>query len=418
MQLLEGKSLHEREADFGDEIFAMHGNVQGTHMTSHSTRSLFLVAVGHLSIELCSQFLPVLYPVLMPILGLSYAQVGIIALVAGVGTSLAQPLFGYWSDLGDPRLITVLSVAWIGLLMGMVGLTGGYASLVLVVGLGVLGSAAFHPAAVTIASACGGTRRGVATSVFSLGGTLGTALSPLWFTAGLDRLGLRGTLLLIPVALLVSLVLQLRLGRMACPGDEHSTAGSEPTKKGALAGLVLIVLAVMFLSWFQISFRTYLPAWVESRGRSLAAAGQMMFVFSIALGLGSLVGGALSDRLGRWQLFALCMGFLGPAGWLFLSASGPLEVALIGVMGILIGATFPVSIVLAQETWPSRVGVASGLVMGLGWVPGGIGASITGLVADRVSLAVGLRTLSLPALLGAACVLAYALVQHRCRPDP
>jgi FSR family fosmidomycin resistance protein-like MFS transporter len=382
-------------------------------MTLHGTRSLFLVALGHLAIELCSQFLPVLYPVLIVTLGLSYTQVGIIALVAGLGTSLVQPLFGYLSDLWNPRLITVLSVAWIGLVMGLVGFAGGYASLTLLVGLGVLGSAAFHPAAVTIASACGGTRRGVATSVFSVGGTLGTALSPLWIAVGLERLGMRGTLLLIPVALLVSLVLQWQLSRFVCPREGQPVAGRSPLRGRALASLILIVLAVMFLAWVQISFRTYLPTWVESQGGSLAAAGQLMFAFSIALGVGSLAGGALSDRLGRWQLFALCLALLGPVEWLFLSASGPLQAVWVGVMGVLIGATFPMSIVLAQETWPSGVGIASGLVMGLGWVPGGIGASITGLVADRVSLAAGMRSLAWPALLGAVCVLAYAAVQRR-----
>jgi FSR family fosmidomycin resistance protein-like MFS transporter len=222
-------------------------------------------------------------------------------------------------------------------------------------------------------------------------------------------------LFLIPVALLVSLVLQFQLGQVARPEADRSAAGRSPLRGRALAGLVLIVLAVMFLAWFQISFRTYLPTWIESRGQSLAVAGRMMFVFSIALGVGSLVGGALSDRLGRWQLFALCLVLLGPVEWLFLSASGTLQAVWVGVMGVLIGATFPMSIVLAQDIWPGGVGTASGLVMGLGWVPGGIGASITGLVADRVSLAAGLRLLALPVFLGAACILAYAIVR---REDP
>ena len=124
------------------------------------TRPLVFVALGHLAVELCSQFLPVLYPVLIATLGLSYTQVGVIAMVAGVGTSLIQPLFGYLSDRWDPRLLVVLSVAWTGLLMGLLGLTGGYVSLTVLVGLGVLGSAAFHPSAMTITSTCGGERRG------------------------------------------------------------------------------------------------------------------------------------------------------------------------------------------------------------------------------------------------------------------
>jgi hypothetical protein len=57
--------------------------------------------------------------------------------------------------------------------------------------------------------------------------------------------------------------------------------------------------------------------------------------------------------------------------------------------------------------------------MGLGWVPGGLGTSLTGMLADRYSLTAAMYTLVLPAVLGTACVLAYALVQRLRRvPKP
>ena len=381
-------------------------------MRSFRTRSLFFVALGHLSIELCSQFLPVLYPVLIDTLSLNYTQVGIIALVAGVGTSLVQPFFGYLSDRWNPRMMVVLSVAWTGLLMGLMGLVGGYAPLVLMVGLGVLGSGAFHPAAVSIASTSGGERRGAATSVFSLGGTIGTALSPLWITLGLERMGMRGTLLLIPVALLSSALIYWQTGHLTRSGEGVANASTERVGRRTIASLVWIVLAVMFLAWFQWSFRTYLPTWLEERGWSLAGAGRMMFVLSIGLGVGTLLGGALSDRLGRWQLLAVCLTLLGPVTWVLLQVPAAWLTPAVVLLGVLVGATFPISIVMAQETWPSGVGTASGLVMGLGWVPGGIGASLTGVIADRYSLTTALRLLVVPAALSAACILAYGLVRR------
>lgn len=373
-----------------------------------STYSLFLVALGHLAVELCSQFLPVVYPTLVSTLGLTYTQVGTIALVAGVGTSLAQPLFGYLSDRWSPRWVSALGVAWIGLVMGTVGLTGNYVLLTLIVGLGVLGSAAFHPPAATIASACGGTRRGTAVSIFSVGGSIGSALSPLWVTMGIGWLGVRGTLLLIPVALLVSALLHRQLAQVACTASSQPVSTGSAGRRGTVARMTLILMAVMSLAWFQGTFKTYLPIWIESQGQPVAAGGQMLFVLLASLGVGSLAGGSLSDRLGRWQLYALCLALLAPAAWFFLGASGAFQWLLVGAIGVLVGATFPLSIVLAQETWPGKVGVASGLVMGLGWLPGGIGPSITGIVADRVSLAAGLHTLILPAVLGTICILAYA----------
>ena len=377
-----------------------------------STRALFLAALGHLAIELCASYLPMLYPLLIESLGLSLARVGVIAMVAGIGQSLAQPIFGYLSDRWGPYWIGALSVAWIGLFMGLAGVAGSYPLLTLMVGLGTLGSAAFHPAGATIVSASSKKRRGAAVSVFSVGGSIGAALSPLWVAVGVERWGTPGTLVLIPVAFLVSALLRWQLGRGMSSEKAHSQGRRSPMKRRTAISLALIVMAVMCLAWFKVAFTTYLPIWLQSQGRSLAITGRVFSVHLLFMGLGSLVSGPLSDRLGRWQLYVLSLVLLGPAGWLFLGASAPMQVVLSGVIGALVGATFPVSIAIAQEAWPSAVGIASGLVMGLGWFPGGIGASFTGLVADRWSLEAGLRMLVLPTVLGAACILAYAAVQR------
>ena len=384
-------------------------------MISRPTRSLFLIALGHLVIELSSQFMPVLYPVLMGALSLNYTQIGVISLVHGLGVTLVQPFFGYLSDRWDRRLMVVLSVAWLGAGMGLVGLTHSYWALIVVDGLAVLGSAAFHPSAMNVVSSCGKKRRGAATSVFSVGGALGSALSPLLITWGVARFDLQSTLLVIPPALLSAGLIYWLLGRQQEGADRAAERRQTPIARQTVVSLVLIVLAVMFLSWFQWSFRTYLPTWLRERGLDLSAAGRFMFVFTIAISAGTLLGGYLSDRFGRWPLLAACLVLIGPSLWLFLSLSGIAQWALVVLLGILIGATFPISIVMAQDAWPAGVGTASGLVMGLGWVPGGLGSSLTGILADRYGLTVALRTLLLPALLSVVTILAYAAAQRASR---
>ena len=183
-------------------------------------------------------------------------------------------------------------------------------------------------------------------------------------------------------------------------------------ENGVLLGLILIVMAVMARTWFQITLVTYLPQWLKSQGSTLAFGGQMLSVMLVSIGVGSLTGGTLSDYIGRWQVLALSLVLLAPAHWLFMLTSGPWQMALAGVMGVLLGASFPVGLVMAQDAWPQRVGVAAALVMGLGWATGGIGASVTGFLADRFSLTVGLRSLVLAPLVGVGCVLAYAVLQR------
>lgn len=383
-----------------------------TRIATRLPRAIFLMALAHLTIELCNNFLPVVYPLFIKKLDLTYTQVGLVALVSSVGASLMQPVFGYLSDRwGAPRM-AVASVAWIGLLMGVAGFASTYALLVLLVGLGALGSSAFHPAGATLASTGATGRRGASMSIFSVSGNLGTALSPLLVAAGVGQWGLPGTLVVVPVALLVSLFLRQQVGQIPA-----KMSVAEPTARpgrgfransGAVVGLALVTLAVMSRSWFQVALMTYLPVWMQSQGQSLVFGGQMLSVLMVAVSFGSLTGGTLSDYIGRWQVFILSLGLLGPAHWMFMAATGVGQIILVGVIGVLIGASFPVGLVLAQETWPRRVGLASALVMGLGWAPGGLGASVTGFIADQLSLTAGLQALVVAPLAGVGCTLLYA----------
>jgi FSR family fosmidomycin resistance protein-like MFS transporter len=308
--------------------------------------------------------------------------------------------------------MSVLSVAWIGTMIGVAGLVRNYVVLAVVVGLGALGSAAFHPPGAIIAASSSGTRRGVAVSVFSMGGTLGSALSPLFITAGMAWFGTSTTLLLIPLTLLFGAVLSRQLRQVKVAKATRGAAGRNRPSPRALLGLALIVLTVMCLAWLQITLRTYLLIWFQSLGHSLSRGGRMFFVFLAAGGVGSLLGGPVSDRVGRWPLLLACLAVLAPAVYVFVGTTGIAEWLLVFTIGMLVGATFPVSIVLAQESWPGGIGIASGLVMGVGWLPGGIGASVTGLLADRFSLAVALRWLAAPVLLGAIFVTIYAALQR------
>jgi FSR family fosmidomycin resistance protein-like MFS transporter len=394
---------------------------QRSRLNSNPVRLLYPVALAHLTIELCSNYLPVVYPILITTMGLSYTQVGFVTLIAGVGATLVQPLFGYLSDRWETRRIIILSVVWTGCLMGLVGLIPSYWLLVILVGLASLGSAAYHPAGATVAGSITTTRRGATLSVFSVSGTFGTALSPLLITAAIAQMGLSGTTTLIPIALLAGLLIyqQSGLGRTI---KSSSTSAGSPTAEGqaqvpdgSLVGLTLVILAVMCRSWFQVSLVTYLPEWLQNQGWSPANSGQMLTVLLISISVGTLIGGTLSDRIGRWQVLALSLGLLGPTAWLFLTSSGPEQVGLLALTGALIGASFPVSVVMAQETWPRGVGLASALVMGLGWLPGGIGASFTGFVADQTSLSRALGWLIVPPALGLACTLMYAVVWTRHR---
>ena len=165
--------------------------------TRSATRAMAAVslfaAAGHLGIELVSNFLPIVYPVLVAEAGFSFAQVGTVTLVATLGMTLPQPLLGLVVKRFAAGRLVVVAVVWCGLFYGAVGLVPRFWPLLVVVALGGLGSALFHPAGSVAASVAHSRRRGASMSVFSVGGNVGAALSPLLMAAVIGWQGLRGT---------------------------------------------------------------------------------------------------------------------------------------------------------------------------------------------------------------------------------
>ena len=183
-----------------------------------SRRPIALGAVGHLLLEITNNFLPVTYPLLIPLLGLSFTQVGLIALAHSFCGTLPQPWLGALAQRWGPQRIIVISLAWSGLFMGLIGLTGSYWLALVLAGLGGFGGGAFHPAgAMSVARIATGPegrqRRGAAMSLFSVGGNLGSALSPALMAVALGLFGLPGT----GAAVVVGLGSALLVWRLLAP---------------------------------------------------------------------------------------------------------------------------------------------------------------------------------------------------------
>lgn len=373
---------------------------------------LTLAGLSHFTLELCHNFLPVIYPLLIVSMGLTYAQIGVIALIVGLVTSLPQPFLGFLSDRFGAYRVSALSILWIGVLMGIVGFAPNYLLFTLLVGLASLGSAAYHPAGAVLASTHSRARRGAGMSLFSVGGNLGSAMSPLLIAALLPWFDLRAALVMMPIALGVSVLLFLQQDprRTARSQEEASvTATPLPTTVGPLllTALILLTVAAMTRAWFQVSLLTYIPVWIESEGGTVAQASWLLSIFAFAIGGGSMVGGVASDRVGPWVIVVASFVLIPASFWLFLQSGGVIQYSAVALIGLGIGATYPTFLIMAQDCWPQRAAVASGLIMGIGWAPGGLGASFTGYLADLSTLSYSLGWLVVPPLIGLLCMVVW-----------
>ena len=155
-----------------------------------SVLTLVLLSCGHFTVDLYSSALGALQPLLVEEFGLTLARAGILSGVLVFSASVAQPLYGYLSDRFHSRIFTVAAPAIAAVFISSMGLVPSYYWLLLLVLLGGVGVASFHPQASAWAVKEAGERPGLAMGFFISAGALGFALGPTYFSAMISLWGL------------------------------------------------------------------------------------------------------------------------------------------------------------------------------------------------------------------------------------
>ncbi|MEM7344843.1 MAG: MFS transporter, partial [Chloroflexota bacterium] len=320
------------------------------------------VAGSHATLEVITQILPVVYPLLIAERGFTYSQIGTVALVSSLCYGLTQPLFGWLSDHLDAKKIVVASIAWTAISISLVGWIGAYGLLLACIGLVELGSAAYHPSGASLAARF--ERKSQSMAHFATGGFLGSALSPVIIAALLTQFGLRGTLGMLPIGLALAGLVAISLRHMPAAKSPHLTTATQA--QGSKLALTLIVLMIGAKIWFEGSLVSYLPEWQIQQGDSLTAAGSILALFLVALGVGGFISGFLSERFGQFWVVLISLILLPPIYLLFLNGDPMISPTALFVCGVLLGISNPISILMAQAAWPQGVGVASSMAIGIG----------------------------------------------------
>src|SRR5918998_4046335 len=103
-------------------------------------RALLTLMAGHFTVDLLSGVLTVTYPLLRDRFALDLAAIGLVATLFTASFSLSQPLFGYVIDRFDTRYLAGAAVAWMALFVGLLGVAASYPVLLVLAGLGRVGS--------------------------------------------------------------------------------------------------------------------------------------------------------------------------------------------------------------------------------------------------------------------------------------
>ena len=388
----------------------------------HSTVFAVLFAVGfcHALNDMMQSLLQAIYPNLKQTFELDFARIGIVQAVFQVTASFLQPLVGYYTD--RRQVPYALPAGMVFTCFGLIGLAlaPSYPLLLAAAALVGIGSSTFHPESSRVAYLAAGTRRGLAQSMFQVGGSIGSALGPLLAALAIAP-GQRDGVKWFSLAAVLAIVVLWQVGewyrrnvttRAPQHGHLHLTSALSPKRvKWSLAILIALIFSKFV---YMASIGNYLTFYLIHKFHISVPAAQLhLFAFSAAVAVGTICGGPLGDRFGRkyliWFSVLGALPFAMALPYANLFWTGVLSVC----AGLVLSSAFPAIVVYGQELLPGRVGLISGLFFGLSFGMGGMGAAALGALADATSIETVYRVVAFLPLIG---LLAAFLADLRHRP--
>ncbi|HEU0113450.1 MAG TPA: MFS transporter, partial [Thermomicrobiales bacterium] len=247
-----------------------------------------------------------------------------------------------------------------------------------------------------------------ALSLYTVAGTCGYAIGPLAATALLTMFGPRGTGVLIVPGVIVAALLARRMRLVERVRAARAALTADAARvRPAWGPLARVIGVTMLRSWVALAALQFIPLWYANLGYDRTFYGPLTTAMILAGAIGTLLGGHLADRVGQRRIVVASLTLLTPLVLLFAGFPGPLAFLTAPALSIASDSSLSVTLVMAQSLVPGRIGVASGMILGLGFITGGIGVPITGWVADQIGFQGAMVSLALIA--AAAALLALTI---------
>ena len=356
---------------------------------------LFTISLTHFINDMLQAVVPAVYPIIKDKFHLTFSEIGLITLTYQLTASILQPFVGFYTDK-KPRPYS-LAVAMVFTLLGLaaVAVASSFTNILLAVSLIGIGSSIFHPEASRVAHMASGGKRGLAQSIFQLGGNAGSAIGPLlaaiivvpygqfkiiWFCLATAV----GIIILSGVAKWYQEHLNLKAKNKSAITEEKHHSLSRQKVIFSLGILLVLIFSKYFYMASMTSYYTFYL--IDKFHVSVQESQIYLFAFLGAVAAGTLFGGALGDRFGR--KYIIWISILGVAPFTLLLPyvslfwTGVLSV----IIGLIISSAFSAILVYATELVPGKVGLIAGLFFGLAFGMGGLGSAILGKLADATSI--------------------------------
>ena len=349
---------------------------------------LIALSLVHFSGDFYGSFMSPLFPVFMDQMGLSLAQVGIIAGVSRFLMFIVQPLSGYWADRHPSRNFILIGLLMPVIFFPLTGMTTGFYALLICVVIGSTGSSLFHPPVTGMVPVYAGRNLGLAMSIYNTAGTLAFGVGPIFITWYVARYGLKAMPATMVLGLLIWVYFYWVIPKPE--GDDLAQYGFIETLRQTLGNvwrpILLIWIVMVSRALVGQSLLTFMPVvWVQ-KGHTIVTAGVLFSTYTIAGTVAGIICGHLSDRMGFKRLLWIIHGLMTPILILFLLAPGKWVWPATILAGGFNMASLPLGVVMAQKIAPRGRSMVASLMMGLAFGTGGLLAPIVGKLGDILTI--------------------------------
>lgn len=356
---------------------------------------LLMVSLGHLLNDMFQAVIPAIYPMIKESLGLSFMQIGAITLTNQITSSLLQPMVGYFSDK-HPRpygLVVGMCFTLTGLLL--LSMAESFPLVLFSVAFVGVGSSVLHPESSKVARLASGGAKGMAQSIFQIGGNVGRAFGPVAVALIVVPHG-QGSIRWFALLAVVAIWVLAKIGRWYKKQIElygRSKSKFDMTNESHLSRrqivIALLVLLVLMFSkdFYTANIQSYLTFYMMDKfGLSVTASQYVLFAFLVSTAIGLLIGGEVGDRYGR--KYVIWVSILGSSPFVLLLPYCNLTwtIILVILVGMVMSSAMSAILVYGTELLPGNVGMISGAFFGLSFGLGGIGSAIFGWLADITSI--------------------------------
>lgn len=352
------------------------------------------LSFGHFVADFYNNFLPVLLPFIMVKLDMSLTMCGMLIMVMSFTANTIQPGIGYMIDKHDCGRWLPVVIPLCGLFMCFTGYAPNQPVLFLLCALLGLTVAVIHPLGTALLGKVGNPENmGRYMACYILFGNIGFAIVPIIVMAFLSAYPIEYLpVLAIPAVILGFVYIVTGIYKLPSAGAKKRTAEDEqPINFVELfknKAVIMLNLAMAFRCWTHVAVSTFLPMLLLSHGYSSMMSGSMLSIFLIGSAVGGICGGELGDRFGHKRLMTISLFLTVIPVFFFFQypTAGIWSSIALFFGGAFVQAPQPSSIVWTGRLMPKNIGMASGMMMGLCFGLGSVGAALTAALGDHIGL--------------------------------